>query len=75
MSIRVIIYLKSNSGPKPYRACYFAVREYERLMKDFTQYQQYGTPQTGTYTEDISSNDEQMILMEFGTIAELRTPG
>jgi hypothetical protein len=71
--IRATIYLKSNSGAKPYKTCYFAEREYERLKKDYGQYLQYGEPQLGTYREDLSGNDEHSVLIEFAAIAEIRT--
>jgi hypothetical protein len=71
--IRATIYLKSGSGAKPLRTCYFAVEEYERLMKDYAQYQQAGEPQLGTYREDVSGNDEHSVLIEFAAIAEIRT--
>jgi len=71
--IRATIYLKSNSGSKPYRTCYFAISEYERLIKDYEQYQQQGEPQKGVYREDVSSNDEHAVLIEFTAIAEIRT--
>ena len=73
MTKRVTLYLKTNSGAKPYRTCYFAMREYTRLMKDFAQYQEHGKPAAGTYTEEISSNDEQIVAIAFGDIAEIRT--
>jgi hypothetical protein len=73
MSVRVTLYLKSNSGPKPYRSCYFSEREYARLMKDFTRYRENGAPATGTYTEEISGSDEQSVVVAFGDLAEIRS--
>ena len=71
--IRATIYLKSGSGAKPLRTCYFSEREYARLMKDYAQYQQQGEPQLGTYLEEVSGNDEYSVLREFAAIAEIRT--
>src|SRR5688572_19902264 len=65
MTKRVTIYLKTNSGAKPYRTGYFSGQEYERLMKDYTQYRQYGEPQMRTYIEDVSGNDEHTVVIEF----------
>ena len=73
MSVRVTLYLKSNSGPKPYRNIYFSEREYERLMKDYAQYQQQGSPITGLYEEEVSGSEEQQVMIEFAAIAEIRT--
>ena len=42
-------------------------------MKDFAQYQQQGAPAQGTYSEEISGNDEQIVAIAFGDIAEIRT--
>jgi hypothetical protein len=72
-AIRATIYLKSGSGAKPYRTCYFSEQEYERILKDYEQYQFEGQPQSGLYTEDVSSDDEQQVLIEFAAIAEIRT--
>jgi hypothetical protein len=71
--IRATIYLKSSSGAKPLRTCYFSEQEYERLIQDYAQYQQVGSPQTGLYREDVNSNDEHQVLVEFAAIAEIRT--
>jgi hypothetical protein len=71
--IRATIYLKSGSGVRPYRSCYFSEREYERLLKDFADYQGQGTPQSGIYTEEISGDDEQIVVITFGDIAEIRS--
>jgi hypothetical protein len=73
MSVRVTLYLKSNSGPKPYRNIYFSEREYARLMKDFTQYQQQGNPPSGSYREEVSGNEEQIVVVAFGDLAEIRS--
>jgi hypothetical protein len=71
--IRATIYLKSSGGPKPYRTCYFAPGECERLLKDYEQYQQQGEPQLGTYREDVTGNDEHTVVIEFSAVAEIRT--
>jgi hypothetical protein len=71
--IRATIYLKTGTGSKPMRTCYFSAREYERLMKDYAQYQQQGEPPLGTYREEVSGNDEHAVLIEFAAIAEIRT--
>ena len=67
--IRATIYLKSGSSVKPYKTGYFAEREYERLMKDYAQYQP--PPQLGTYIEEVSGDDEHTVLIEFAAIAEI----
>lgn len=71
--IRATIYLKSGSSAKPFKTCYFAIREYERLVKDYQQYQQQGEPQLGTYREEVSGDDEHTVLIEFTAVAEIRT--
>jgi hypothetical protein len=50
-AIRVTIYLKSGSGAKPYRTCYFSEREYEQIQKDYEQYRTAGEPERGLYTD------------------------
>jgi hypothetical protein len=72
-AIRVTIYLKSVGGAKPYRTCYFSEREYQRILKDYEQYQTQGEPASGLYTEDVSSDDEEQVLIEFAALAEIRT--
>jgi hypothetical protein len=71
--IRATLYLKSSSGPKPYRTCYFRVQEYERLLKDYEHYQQQGSPRAGLYEEEVSGSDEHQVMIEFAAIAEIRT--
>jgi hypothetical protein len=71
--IRITIYLKSGSGAKPYKSCYFKAREYERLMKDYAQYCEQGEPQMGAYREDVTGNDEHTVVIEFASVAEIRT--
>jgi hypothetical protein len=73
MSVRLTLYLKSNSGPKPYRSFYFSALEYERLLKDFAHYQQQGSPSAGLYEEEVSGNDEHQVMIDFAAIAEIRT--
>ena len=71
--IRATIYLKSGSGAKPMRTCYFGEQEYERLQQDYAQYQQQGEPQIGTYREEVSGSDEHTVVIEFAALAEIRT--
>jgi hypothetical protein len=70
--IRATIYLKSGSGPKPYRTCYFSKREYNRLIKDFEQHQQTGSPKEGTYLEELSGKSEHSVFLEFEAIAHIK---
>jgi hypothetical protein len=71
--IRATIYLTSGSRAKPFKTCYFAVRAYERLMKDYAQYLAQGEPRLGAYREEVSGTDEHSVLVEFAAIAEIRT--
>ena len=70
--IRTTIYLKSGSGPKPYKNCYFLEKEYQRLMKDYEEYQKTGEPREGMYIEAISSRDEHSVFLEFEAIAHIK---
>jgi hypothetical protein len=73
-TIRTILYLKSGAGPKPYRTCYFAASELERLERDWEQYQQTGEPTYGTYCEEIGTGNETAVLIEFSALAQIKTP-
>ena len=72
-TIRTILYLKSGVGPKPYRTCYFAVSELERLQRDWEQYQQIGEPAYGTYHEEIGADGDTAVLIEFNALAQIKT--
>jgi hypothetical protein len=72
-TIRTTLYLKSGVGPKPYRTCYFAVSELERLQQDWEQYQQKGEPTFGTYHEEIGVDQETAVLVEFSALAQIKT--
>ena len=71
--IRATLYLKSNSGPRPYKTCYFSEQEYSRLIKDYAQYQQEGRPSAGLYEEEVSGRDEHQVMVDFAALAEIRT--
>jgi len=71
--IRATLYLKSNSGPRPYKTCYFSEPEYARLLKDYAHYQQQGSPSAGLYEEEVSGSDEHQVMIDFAAIAEIRT--
>ena len=71
--VKATLFLRSGAGPKPYRTCYFSKREFDRLMSDYGQYQETGSPTTGTYVEDLGTNSEHAVLLEFGAIALIKT--
>jgi hypothetical protein len=74
--IRTTLYLKTASGSKPYRTCYFPEVEWQRLQRDWEQYQQSGKPISGTYQEEVGVvAGEQLVLVEFSAIAQIKAAG
>jgi hypothetical protein len=70
---RVVVYLKSGRGAIPMRTIYLTEDEYDRLRKDYTEYQKAGRPSSGTYIEAISTTKEQHeVCLEFGSIEYIK---
>jgi hypothetical protein len=70
--VRVTIYLKSNTGPKPYKTSYFSKDEFTRLMSDFDQFQKTGLPKHGIYNEDLGTSGEEIVFLDFDSIAQIK---
>jgi hypothetical protein len=71
--IRTTLYLKTASGSKPYKTCYFPEVEWQRLQRDWERYQLSGEPVTGTYQEEVGVvAGEQLVLVEFSAIALIK---
>jgi hypothetical protein len=71
--MRATIFLKNDYGTRPYRTCYFSKDEYVRLLEDFTQYQSNGSPENGSYSEEIGLEGEHKIFIEFRAVAFIKT--
>lgn len=70
--LRVTIYLQSMRGPTPFKTYYLSKKVFDRLRKDFTSYQKSGFPVNGVYQEAVSSNNESVVFLEFGSIAYIK---
>ena len=71
--MRVTIYLKSNTGPKPYKTVYFSKNEFARLKKDFEKFQKTGLPKNGAYNEEIGTSNEEIVYLDFDSIAKIKS--
>ena len=70
--MRLTIFLKSSTGPKPYKTGYFSKNEFTRLISDFDQFQKTGLPKHGIYNEDLGTSGEEIVFLDFDTIAEIK---
>jgi hypothetical protein len=70
--VRATIFLKSSTGPKPYKTGFFSKQEFNRLLSDFNQFQKTGLPKHGIYNEDLGTSGEEIIFLDFDEIAEIK---